>query len=213
MRFILIALLAAPAAAQVTLRVVPTAPVLRLPAAPLTRTALTPVLNAWTPLATLSPLPHVQPSPRAVFTPAIEAAGPIASKASPEELAFAAKASAQLAALADDLGEERGMKSSRMTGEDFLGLLEGGRERWAAQNQSTAPSPEAYRTALAVQESVLRMVRAMLKPGEPLNGQVRRALSVWNVFNQAMEEASEKGTLEAIEAEARLFAGQVEQSV
>jgi hypothetical protein len=57
------------------------------------------------------------------------------------------------------------------------------------------------------------MVKAMLKPGEPLDGKIRRILSVWNVFNQAMEEAAQKGSTQAVEDEARLFAQQVEQSV
>ena len=60
---------------------------------------------------------------------------------------------------------------------------------------------------------MVRVVKAMLKPGEPLNGQIRRILSVWNVFNQEMEAAAQKGSFSAIEDEARLFASQVEQSV
>jgi len=180
----------------------PVLPVPLLPAVPLRS-------PAFQPLAPL--LPSIQAAPKTLFVPVLPSAGPVVLKATPEELAFAAGAAAQLALLADDIGEERGWKSSRMSGQDFLDMLEAGRERWIAQQK--APSPEAARAAGAVQESLLRIVKALLKPEEPLQGQVRRALSVWNVFDQEMAAASEKGTLEAVEAEARLFASQVEQSV
>ncbi len=42
---------------------------------------------------------------------------------------------------------------------------------------------------------------------------MRRILSVWQIFNQAMEEAAERGTLGDIIGEAKLFAHQVERSV
>jgi hypothetical protein len=61
---------------------------------------------------------------------------------------------------------------------------------------------------------MLRVVRALLTPNQPLNTQVRRLLSVWQVFNQEMARAAaEKGTLEAVTDEAALFASQVEASV
>jgi hypothetical protein len=134
-------------------------------------------------------------------------------RASQEELAFAARSSLDLAALAEDWGAERGLKFSRMQGQDFLGMIAGGMARYAEQYRAQAPSPQAYAAAATVQAQAIRMVKAILKPGEPLEGQIRRTLSVWNVFNQAMEEASQKGSLQAIEDEARLFADQVEQSV
>lgn len=138
---------------------------------------------------------------------------PAAPQASQEELAFTAKAALDLATLAEDWGAERGLKSSRMQGQDFLDMLDAGLARYAEQYRSKAPSPQAYAAARTVQAQVVRLVKAMLKPGEPLDGQIRRILSVWNVFNQEMTEAARKGSTQAIEDEARLFAEQVEQSV
>jgi hypothetical protein len=129
------------------------------------------------------------------------------------ELAFTARASLDLALLAEEWGAERGLKSSRMKGQDFLDMLDGGMARYAEQHQALAPSPRAYAAARAVQAQVVRLVKAMLKPQEPLNGQIRRILSVWQVFNQEMEAAAQKGGLKAIEDEAALFAAQVEASV
>jgi hypothetical protein len=144
-------------------------------------------------------------------SPAQPVAGP--SPASQEELTFTAQASAGLASAAEDWGAEHGRKFSRMGGQEFLEMLDAGMARYAQQNQAKAPSPQAYAAALTVQTQLVRLVKAMLKPGEPLDGQIRRILSVWNVYNQAMQEAAEKGSTQAIEDEARLFAQQVEQSV
>jgi hypothetical protein len=130
-----------------------------------------------------------------------------------EELVFTARASADLASAAEDWGAEHGQKFSRMSAQDFLAMLDAGMSRYAAQNQAKAPSPQAYAAALTVQTQLVRLVKAMLKPGEPLDGQIRRILSVWNVFNQEMQGAAEKGSTQAIEDEARLFASQVEQSI
>lgn len=180
----------------------PALPAPVLPAAPLRAPSLQPIV----PL-----LPGVQAAPRTLFVPALPSAGPVVPKASSEELAFAAGAAAQLALAADDIGEERGLKSSRMTGKDFLDMLEAGRARWLSR--TAAPTPEAARAAAGVQESILRIAKALLKEEEPLQGQVRRLLAVWDVFNQEMALAADKGTLEAVEADARLFAEQVERSV
>ncbi|MBI5211194.1 MAG: hypothetical protein HY927_14575 [Elusimicrobia bacterium] len=144
--------------------------------------------------------------------PAGPDAGP-SRAATPQDLGFAARASAELASLADDAAAERGLKAGAMTGQDFLDILLEGRARYALQRQARAPSPAAFAAAQAVQAGTLRMARALLDPKAPLSGQIRRLLSVWQVFNQAMEEAAEKGTLEAVEAEASLFASQVERSV
>lgn len=129
------------------------------------------------------------------------------------ELDFAAQASLLFSVLADDLGAQRSRKGSRMTGQDFIFLLGDAKALFALQNKELAPSPQAYKASMTVVESILRIVDALLAPEAPLAGQVRRMLSVWQVFNQAMLEASEKGTLEAIEEDALLFARQVEESV
>ena len=84
---------------------------------------------------------------------------------------------------------------------------------YAKTFQAQSPSPRAYAAAVTVQKQMIRIVKAMLKPEEPLGPQIRRILSVWQVFNEAMEEAAEKGTTTAIEDEAKLFASQVERSV
>ena len=71
----------------------------------------------------------------------------------------------------------------------------------------------AYAAARTVQAGMARIVKALLKAEEPLTPQIRRVLSVWNVFNQEMAAAAEKGSLSAVEEEALLFASRVEQSV
>ena len=128
--------------------------------------------------------------------------------ASPEELDFAAGASHGLALRADDLGAEKGFKSSRMSGADFLGLLEEARVSAPA-----APSPAAGAAAREVEAQVLRVARALIPAEKPLSESVRRALAVWQVFDQELAVAASKGKLDAIVAEARLFASQVEESV
>jgi hypothetical protein len=133
--------------------------------------------------------------------------------ATPEELAFASKAALELAILAEDWGAERGMKAGKMTGKDFLAMVEAGLARYEERNKSGAPSPQAYAAARTVQAGMARIVKALLKAEEPLTPQIRRVLSVWNVFNQEMAAAAEKGSLSAVEEEALLFASQVEASV
>ena len=145
--------------------------------------------------------------------PAAAEPAPLAQAAAPEELAFTARASADLAASAEDFGAENGLKFSRMNGQDFLDMLAQGQTRYALQNQGSAPSPRAFAAAAVVQTEVIRMVKALLKKDQPLMPQVSRLLSIWQVFNQEMAEAAQKGSLEAVEAEAKLFADQVEQSV
>ena len=185
------------------------APALYSPAAPLSAPMLALPAPGLTPIVqapAVSAAPLVSPAAPAETA----SAGPQASK---EELAFTAKAALDLAVLAEDWGAERGMKASGMTGQDFLAMLDAGMALYAERHEAKAPSPQAYAAARTVQAQVVRMVKAMLKTGEPLNGQIRRILSVWNVFNQAMEEAAHKGTTSAVADEARLFASQVEQSV
>jgi hypothetical protein len=180
------------------------------------------------PAMTMAPLcapsllsPSIQLSPVSLTAPMVQNLGTqylspqlsIVSPNSPEELAFASKAALELAVLAEDWGEKNGMKASRMTGKDFLAMVEAGMARYEERNKAGAPSPRAYAAARTVQAGMARVVKALLKAEEPLYPQIRRILSVWNVYNQAMEEASQKGSLSAIEEDALLFASQVEQSV
>ena len=166
-------------------------------------------------------IPGFGASPRARLAEAIGktpyfAAMPASSPAatpSAQELAFAASASLELAKAAEDVGAERGLKASRMTGKDFIEMIEAGRVRYGEQARAKAPSARALTAALAVQASVTRVARALLDPSQPLAPQMPRLLSVWSVFNQEMGTAAEKATLEAVEAESRLFAEQVESSV
>ncbi|MFA6317472.1 MAG: hypothetical protein WC943_08635 [Elusimicrobiota bacterium] len=132
------------------------------------------------------------------------------SPATEAELSFAAEASLKFALAADDVGAQQGLKAGTMKGRDFLGMLAEADKRLSTEK---APSPRSRDAAAAVRQQVLRVVRALLKPDEPLGPQIRRVLSVWQVFNQEMTGAAEKGLLEAVEAEARLFAEQVEASV
>lgn len=132
--------------------------------------------------------------------------------ATPAELEHAAQAAARLASLADDMGDERGQKAGRMTGSEFIALLEAARQRSDSQD-SDAPSPAAARAARVVRAQIVRVVRALTDPHLPLSDGIRRTLSVWQVFDSEMAEAARKGNLEAVEAEARLFASQVEASV
>lgn len=132
---------------------------------------------------------------------------------SPEELAFAARASWLLGRTADELGAQRGLASSRMSTRDFVALVKAARDKLRREQEAAAPSPRAFRAALAVMDSVVRVVDALGAKDEPLNAKVRRILSVWQVFNQAMAEAAERGTLGDIIGEAKLFAHQVEDSV
>jgi hypothetical protein len=127
------------------------------------------------------------------------------------ELEFAANAGSELGRRADDLGAARGRKSSQMTGADFVALVDTARK--AADAEQSAPSPAAARAASAVRAALLRVVRSLLPENEPLNEHVRRALAVWQVFDQELTAAAGRGSLGAVVSEAELFASQVEASV
>ncbi|MDD5301974.1 MAG: hypothetical protein PHS14_02610 [Elusimicrobia bacterium] len=128
--------------------------------------------------------------------------------AAPAELAFALSASPSLAARADDLADSKGLKAGRMSGADFLSILEEARASAPA-----APTPAADAAAREITAQVVRFARALIPADKPLADSVRRALAVWQVFDQEMSIAASKGTLEAIVADATLFASQVEASV
>lgn len=199
-------------AAQLSLAPVRLAPV-AMPAmtmAPLSAPSLLSPSAALSPAALSAPLAFA-PAPE-VSAPAVQTALP-GAPASAEELAFASKAALELAVLAEDWGAERGMKADKMTGKDFLAMIEAGMDRYEERNKAAAPSPQAYAAARTVQAGMARIVKALLKAEEPLSPQIRRVLSVWNVYNQEMAAAAEKGSLSAVEEEALLFASQVEQSV
>lgn len=133
---------------------------------------------------------------------------PLSLAASPEELAFVAGASPALAARADDLADSKGLKAARMSGADFLAILDEARGSGPA-----APTPAAAAAAREIESALNHVARALIPADQPLSGSIRRALSVWQVFDQEMKVAASKGTLEAIVADARLFAAQVEDSV
>ncbi|MBI2362200.1 MAG: hypothetical protein HYV15_02305 [Elusimicrobia bacterium] len=201
----------APAAAGAQVRfVAPVAPV--VPATP----------RLLLPAPVLTPaLPHLTPAPPRL-TPALPGAAPVVPAlgagaevappaASKAELDFAADASARVALLADDIAAEAGYRSSRMSGADFTAVVA---EAAAREDAAAAPTPQAQAAAVRVRAALLRVVRALLRPEQPLNTQVRRLLSVWQVFNEEMSRAAaEKGSLEGVAAEAELFAEQVERSV
>jgi len=128
--------------------------------------------------------------------------------ASPEELAFAAAVSPALAARADDLAASKGLKAARMSGAEFLTVLDEARGAGPA-----APTPAAAAAAREIESALIRVARALIPAEQPLSGSIRRALAVWQVFNQEMAVAAEKGSLEAVAADAALFASQVENSV
>ncbi len=128
--------------------------------------------------------------------------------ASPAELTYAAGASQALAARADDLADSKSLKAGRMSGADFLSILEEARATAPA-----APTPAADAAAREITAQVVRVARALIPADKPLADSIRRALAVWQVFDQEMAIAASKGTLEAIVADAKLFASQVEASV
>lgn len=136
------------------------------------------------------------------------AAGETSAPASAEELSYAAGAAHALALRTDDLGSAKGLKSRGMNGADFLGLLEE-----AHASPPAAPTPKAASAASEVEASIIRVARALIAPDKPLDESIRRALAVWQVFDQEMAAAAAKGTLDAVVADARLFASQVEDSV
>jgi len=131
--------------------------------------------------------------------------------ATASELDFAASAGSELGRRADDLGAARGLKSSGMTGADFVALVDDARR--AADADAASPSPAAARAAAMVRASLLRVVRALVPAAKPFSESARRALAVWQVFDQEMGVAAGRGSLDAVAAEAELFASQVEASV
>lgn len=145
----------------------------------------------------------------ALLTGAVLAA-PSASDeaASPAELTYAAGASQSLAARTDDLADSKDLKAGRMSGADFLAVLEEARGTAPA-----APTPAADAAAREITAQVVRVAHALIPADKPLTDSIRRALAVWQVFDQEMGIAASKGTLEAIVADAKLFASQVEASV
>ncbi len=130
------------------------------------------------------------------------------ASASPEELSFALGASQALAARADDLGAAKGLKARTMSGADFVGMLDAARGSGAP-----APTPAAAAAVKEIESAVVRFARALIPADQPLVDSLSRALAVWQVFDQEMGIAASKGTLEAIVADATLFASQVEDSV
>ncbi|MBI5597703.1 MAG: hypothetical protein HY928_16570 [Elusimicrobia bacterium] len=210
MRLLLLAaaLTSLPASAQVRFvapvaPVVPVAPRLVLPAP-----VLTPALPNLTPAPPR--LTPALPGP-ALQAPALGAGAEVTPPApSQAELDFAADASGRVALLADDIAAEAGYRSIRMSGADFSAVVA---EAAAREDAAAAPTPQAGAAAVRVRAALLRVVKALLKPEQPLNTQVRRLLSVWQVFNEEMARAAaEKRTLEGVAAEAELFAEQVESS-
>ena len=130
------------------------------------------------------------------------------ASASPEELSFALGASQALAARADALGAAKGLKARTMSGADFVGMLDAARGSGAP-----APTPAAAAAVKEIESAVVRFARALIPADQPLVDSLSRALAVWQVFDQEMGIAASKGTLEAIVADATLFASQVEDSV
>ncbi len=128
--------------------------------------------------------------------------------ATPAELAYAVGASQSLAARADDLGAAKGLKASRMSGADFLSILDEARASAPA-----APTPAAAAAAREIEAQAVRVARALIPADKPLAESLSRALAVWQVFDQEMGIAASKGSLAAIVADAKLFASQVEASI
>lgn len=198
-------LLSVPASAQIRavvprIPVAPVAPILSAPSlAPVLPRPAAPVLAA--PPAAAAPnlaVPDVgQPVP--------------AAPASKAELDFVSGAAFALGVAADDLGAENGLRVSRMSGADFLSVVEEARRR--QDEAGGGPSPRAASAAKDVRASVLRVVRALVKPELPMSAQAPRLMSVWQVMTQELSRAAEGGGLEAVVADAALFASQVEASV
>jgi hypothetical protein len=126
------------------------------------------------------------------------------------ELDFAATAGTELGTRADDIGEQRGQKAARMSGAEFITLVEDARR---AADAHPAPSPAAAAAAKEVRAALVRVVRALVPLDKPFAESAPRALSVWQVFDQEMSIAAGRGTLAAVADDARLFASQVEASV
>ena len=214
------AFLAVPAAAQfrVVVPVVPIAPVAPRLVAPVLSvpSVVAPVLPVAprfspvlpTPAAPVLAAPHT--AANGVSIPDVGPAG-VPAPASRQELDYAAGAAFSLGQAADDLGAESGLRVSKMGGADFIALVEEARRRQDAAEG--APSPRAAAAAKDVRAAVLRVVRALVNPNLPMSSQSPRLMSVWQVMTQELSRAAEAGTLDAVLADASLFASQVEQSV
>ncbi|MCR4296671.1 MAG: hypothetical protein NUW21_14155, partial [Elusimicrobia bacterium] len=107
-----------------------------------------------------------------------------------------------------DLGAAKGLKARTMSGAEFVGMLDEARGSGAP-----APTPAAAAAVAEIESAVVRFARALIPADKPLVDSLSRALAVWQVFDQEMAIAASKGTLEAIAADATLFASQVEASV
>jgi hypothetical protein len=210
----LLAALAFPASAQIRVETMPVlplgaaAPVALAPAARLALAA--PSLLAAPSAAQPQGGPILAAPGRALESAPSAAGDEAAISASPEELDFAARATERLAARADDLAVERGLRIRAMRGAEFLALVDEARVR--ADREEAAPTPAAAAAAKEVHDSLMRVLRALIPAERPLTDSLARALSVWQVMGQEMTAAAKLGTLAAISGDARLFASQVEQS-
>jgi hypothetical protein len=156
--------------------------------------ALAPSLGSSLPLVDAMPLPAAVPE-------AVNAADAVPPSA--DAAREAAGASVNLAVAADDLAHERGLKAKTMSGAEFVAVV-------AEAVELSRGSSHAR----AVQASMLRVVRALVREDLPLAPQMGRLLAVWQVFNQEMSRvAEESGSARAVAAEAALFASQVEDSI
>ncbi len=131
-----------------------------------------------------------------------------ATASTPEELSYVLDATKSLAERADELGSAKGLKAATMSGGDFTGLLDEARA-----SAPKAPTPAAEAAAQAVTTHLVRVARALIPADKPLRESLPRALAVWQVFDQEMAIAAEKGGLSAVVEDAQLFASQVEDSV
>ena len=154
--------------------------------------------------------------PKAVLVPKIGVGIPVTGvngadsnrlkSSSGESLESVKKASAQLAVLADEIAAGKGLKIGDMQGKDFIAAIE--------QASNELSRMEKGEGTLKVRDSMVRIVRALIKPDLPLKPQMARLLSVWQVFDQELARvASETGSIEAVFKDAVLFAEQVENSV
>lgn len=207
--------LAVPAAAQfrAVAPAVPVAPVApRLSAPALAPSVASPALPSIPRLAPVLPAPAVAAPRAAANGVAVPDVGPAvpAQPASRAELDYAAGAAFALGVAADDLGAESGLRVSKMGGADFIALVSEARRRLDAAGG--APSARAESAAKDVRAAVLRVVRALVRAELPMAAQAPRLMSVWQVLSQELARAAEAGTLDAVTADAALFASQVERS-
>lgn len=133
------------------------------------------------------------------------------SAASQVELDSVSGAAFALAQLADDIGAEAGMLVSRMKGSDFIATVAEAGSRLDAA--AAEPSRRAAAAAKAVRAATLRLVRALVKPEAPMALQSVRLMAVWQVLNQELLSAAVAGGIDAVVADAELFAVQVEGSI